>query len=247
MKENPSYNKLIEEVRREFGRSIAGTSDYDELSLSIQEKTGRTLSTSTIKRLFGYVRYDSAPRMNTLNILAAYTGCKDWEEFENNLRPEEKAPALPDESGPKIKPAIYKTVAAAIATLGIIAAIAFWPGGTEKKEATETESTTTTGAEEVLTPIEEFRKECISLTMEGCKRIRSHREKMEDAEYRSFAYQEYLKLTFTQMKSHINEGVQGIFPDDETQRMTHQSSIFTECQNIAIEVLRELNQPPAME
>jgi len=52
--------------------------DFDTLSESIFDKTGVRLSVSTLKRLWGKVKYDSSPNMGTLNALARYAGFEGW-------------------------------------------------------------------------------------------------------------------------------------------------------------------------
>ncbi|MBV7533780.1 hypothetical protein [Chitinophaga sp. sic0106] len=55
--------------------------DYEKLSVDIEEKTGVLLSVTTLKRVFGRVKYNSAPAITTLNALAQYIGFADWQGF----------------------------------------------------------------------------------------------------------------------------------------------------------------------
>lgn len=56
------------------------------LKLSNPEKhKSYSLSEKTIRRLWEKEKYDSAPSMTTLNILAKVAGYKRWEDFENNI------------------------------------------------------------------------------------------------------------------------------------------------------------------
>lgn len=55
--------------------------EFEKLSDTVFEETGVMLSSSTLKRIWGRVRYDSTPNRATLNALAQFAGYKDWREF----------------------------------------------------------------------------------------------------------------------------------------------------------------------
>lgn len=76
--------------------------DFEALSERIFAETGITLSVSTLKRIWGKVRYDSAPTATTLNTLAQFVGYDNWREFRKQpvLIAEETAPSLPVQSAP---------------------------------------------------------------------------------------------------------------------------------------------------
>ena len=57
------------------------TADFERLSELIQEKTGACLSVTTLKRVWGKVRYDSSPTTTTLNVLVQYLGYPNWHDF----------------------------------------------------------------------------------------------------------------------------------------------------------------------
>lgn len=59
--------------------------EFKDLSLLILKKTQSTISTSSIKRLWGYVQYTSFPSRSTLNTLARFNDFKDWETFLNEV------------------------------------------------------------------------------------------------------------------------------------------------------------------
>lgn len=72
---------LKEEVARKFGRDIESPSNFDALSLEIKRDTGEDVSVSTLKRIWGYVKYEHHPRNEILSIIAKYVGYKDWKDF----------------------------------------------------------------------------------------------------------------------------------------------------------------------
>ncbi|MEM6645349.1 MAG: hypothetical protein AAF730_03770 [Bacteroidota bacterium] len=57
------------------------TNDFEELSLRIQEQTGRAISATTLKRLWGRVSYDSTPSRHSLDTLACFVGHASWRAF----------------------------------------------------------------------------------------------------------------------------------------------------------------------
>lgn len=88
MSNNQSLNYIKEclslaEEKFQRGRSDEWTNyDFEKLSEEIQEVTGVLLSITTLKRVFGKVKYDNAPSTVTLNTLAQYAGFTDWGSFK---------------------------------------------------------------------------------------------------------------------------------------------------------------------
>lgn len=56
--------------------------EFTELSEKIFDSTAVQLSTTTLKRVFGKVRYESLPSSATLNTLARYIGYDTWMDFK---------------------------------------------------------------------------------------------------------------------------------------------------------------------
>ena len=80
---------LKKEVLRKFGRTVEASADFDTLSIAIQQSISETVSQSTLKRVFGYVKYDAEPSATTLSILSRYAGYAGWSDFCRNFRPPE--------------------------------------------------------------------------------------------------------------------------------------------------------------
>lgn len=68
--DSPETNYLLRCTERKYGRAIQTSSDFDLLSQKIEEATGKLLSASTLKRLWGYVSMCPTPRLATLDILS---------------------------------------------------------------------------------------------------------------------------------------------------------------------------------
>jgi hypothetical protein len=56
--------------------------DFETLGERVFEETRVVLSVSTLKRVWGKVRYDSLPSATTLNTLAAFLGYTSWRDFK---------------------------------------------------------------------------------------------------------------------------------------------------------------------
>ncbi|WP_157963077.1 hypothetical protein [Chitinophaga deserti] len=86
--------------------------DFETLSARIQEETGVLLSVSTLKRVWGKVKYDSMPSITTLNTLARFAGHAGWRELKQQLsggEPDEKDAPLAG-APPRRKPLIWAAV-----------------------------------------------------------------------------------------------------------------------------------------
>lgn len=80
-KEIPELSSLLREVEKRYGRKVLTSNDFELLSVNIEHTTGERLSSSTLKRLWGYVSLRTAPHLSTLDILARYVGSKDFSDF----------------------------------------------------------------------------------------------------------------------------------------------------------------------
>jgi hypothetical protein len=105
------------EIERSVGWGPASdwsNEDFENLSDKVFEKTGTRLSLSTMRRIWGRIRYDGFPNSATLNALAAFAGYTDWRSFctqhatkENITENHDDVPAAPEiyEAIPKKSPA----------------------------------------------------------------------------------------------------------------------------------------------
>lgn len=95
MDKHNALKSLIELTNTNFGGIPSTPTEFNYLSQKIQQRTGQSISQSSIKRLWGYVEYTSFPSLTTLNILAQFNGFTDWNSFTNSLYPNEST----DDSG----------------------------------------------------------------------------------------------------------------------------------------------------
>lgn len=82
----PELNYLLSQVEKTYGRPIKTTTDFEALSVVMEQKIGEFLSASTLKRLWGYVSLNPSPRVSTLDILSRFIGHRNFEEFRKELR-----------------------------------------------------------------------------------------------------------------------------------------------------------------
>lgn len=79
------------------------TADFENLSELILNETGVSLSTSTLRRIWGRTEYNHLPSGTTLNTLARFAGAGDWRTFvkQNRVVATELVEELPLTVAPK--------------------------------------------------------------------------------------------------------------------------------------------------
>lgn len=82
----PELAYLLTEVEKKYGRRIATTTDFESLSVVIEHQINELISSSTLKRLWGYVSLNPTPRLATLDLLSRFVGYKDFKDFCNGLK-----------------------------------------------------------------------------------------------------------------------------------------------------------------
>lgn len=91
--EDKSYeiNRLIENIEIKLERKLNTPTDFDFLSSAIKGSINESVSTSTLKRLWGYVTYPHIPSITVLSILSRFLGYKDYEDFCLSLKDNQTA------------------------------------------------------------------------------------------------------------------------------------------------------------
>jgi hypothetical protein len=78
--------ELKEHIELRFGRKVVLQKDCIELSDSILNETGHLISSSTLRRIFGFLSTNSNPTRATLDILSQYCGYTNWSDFQVKTR-----------------------------------------------------------------------------------------------------------------------------------------------------------------
>lgn len=78
MNNSPEISYLLDEVARKYGGRLETSTDFNALEAAIGEALGETVSSATLKRLWGYVALHPRQRLSTLDLLARYAGRKGY-------------------------------------------------------------------------------------------------------------------------------------------------------------------------
>lgn len=74
-------NEILGRLREKVGLGMTRSADYEVLSQAIKDTTGENLGVNTLKRLFGFKIDKVLPRLSTMDIIARYLGCEDYESL----------------------------------------------------------------------------------------------------------------------------------------------------------------------
>jgi len=81
-------DRCLKQVETIFARGTSDnwtTYDFEKLSDAIYDRTQVRLSITTLKRIWGKLKYDSAPTLTTLNAVAQFAGYTDWRDCTQDL------------------------------------------------------------------------------------------------------------------------------------------------------------------
>lgn len=93
MTENEHINRKCEAIEQKVGYRLRTPKDFERLHTQLFEDYHVMISTSTLKRLWGYVQSSSSPRLSSLDQLVKALGYKDWEDFVQQNPTEAETPA----------------------------------------------------------------------------------------------------------------------------------------------------------
>ena len=82
----PEIAELLLWVEKKYSKPLRTTTDFDEFSFYLQENSFGIISTSTLKRLWGYVNDVHKPRVQTLDLLSRYIGFDFFTTFCSYLK-----------------------------------------------------------------------------------------------------------------------------------------------------------------
>ena len=86
--EEKLLHTLRELVTIKFRQPQKTPADFNLLSAEIFKLTRRSLSVSTLKRIWGYVTSDHGTSFSSLSTLARYAGYSDWDSFCESIKEE---------------------------------------------------------------------------------------------------------------------------------------------------------------
>jgi len=133
-KTNEEYflSRCLKQIEASFDRGASehwSTYDFEKLSEAIYARTQVRLSVTTLKRIWGKLKYGSAPTITTLNALAQFAGYADWRAFTQDCgRADPKVtPASPVHARQKPKRRVFQV--AGVLALAFAAGYFFFSAG----------------------------------------------------------------------------------------------------------------------
>ena len=78
-------NEILKRIRIEAGIEMTKSVDFEILAQAIKDKTNENLGVNTLKRLFGYKTDKVVPRLSTMDVIAQYLDCSDYESLIKEL------------------------------------------------------------------------------------------------------------------------------------------------------------------
>ena len=85
-----AIEQLRKAIERTIGKTLETNSDFESLSNSIYEKTRVSISTTTLKRIWGYLSESVTPRRYTLDQLARFIDYDDFDAYCTSLVTDEE-------------------------------------------------------------------------------------------------------------------------------------------------------------
>ena len=80
-KTSPEISELKKRIEQQLKRKVKTPNDFIFLSGAVWERTHETISSTTLKRLWGYVDGADETRNSTLEILSRFLGFDNWDDF----------------------------------------------------------------------------------------------------------------------------------------------------------------------
>lgn len=120
--------RALEKIELRFSRGASDkwtTYDFEKLSDAIFERTQVRLSVTTLKRIWGKLKYDSAPTLTTLNTLAQFAGYGDWRDLKQREDRPGEPQTVADEPQPGPQRRSRRLVATLACTLAFIVGLYF--------------------------------------------------------------------------------------------------------------------------
>ena len=228
---------LKEETVRIFGKSLDSPTDYDALAAEILEKTGKSISSTTLKRVFGYIKNGNAPTGATLGLLARYCGYAGWADWCSRHG---AGTGTNGETGRSRARKVSITSISAAALL--IAALMVWRPWAENPTAEQPAAISEPPAFEETDGetlrYHELLKYCTDAAAVKCDSVRSRREGMTMDEYYRFAMQEYSRI-LDDMRDMAEQCATDAFKDNDTLQRMYSAQIFNACREICMPVWTE--------
>ena len=87
--------QLCLDIEKAVGKELRTPKDYDMLRMRIYERLHVMISTTTLKRIWGYLNEEVMTRKGSLDILAQFIGYKDFDDYTVNAKSCSEAQSSP--------------------------------------------------------------------------------------------------------------------------------------------------------
>lgn len=87
--------KLCKEIETALHRQMKTPKDFDFLKDQIYARLHILVSSTTLKRLWGYLDEGVTPREKTLDVLTQFLGYRGWEEYTHQVQNQEESQSSP--------------------------------------------------------------------------------------------------------------------------------------------------------
>lgn len=246
---------LKKEVVRKFGRTVEAAADFDTLSMAIQQSISETVSPSTLKRVFGYVKYDAEPSATTLSILSRYVGYAGWSDFCRNFQSSEAdRSTLPIRIRKQKRMILLLAAASIVLTIVCILlsarldnAMSAYRNDVPGITRAVIRDTVLPGASPAMTQAEideakyqRIRSECIMKVKHMTDSVMAMRNELPLYRYVEKCDSAYFHIAFDYMKPYISRKISETFPDNDTLRTVRDNALFIECRDLAMILMTHL-------
>lgn len=119
--------RLKASAEQKVGRQMHTPKDFDYLRDCIYEECHEMVSLSTLKRLWGYDRYEGTPRVSSLNPIARYVGFRDWDDFLHDQSDSD------GQEKPNRRIGIY-VLGVLLALIVVVGGVLWWSHGTSSEQ-----------------------------------------------------------------------------------------------------------------
>ena len=231
MSELSHIERLKEAVVATFARTLDSPTDFDALSADVAKRTGENVSTSTLRRLYGYTKPAVVPRPSTLSVLARYVGYAGWSEFCQASEGQPTVASTPRRLWPWIALAGVVAVAAVIVALLISGRDGAQQPGRATVEPSSVVGPTTPPHRAML---EKYRRE----SLQFCNEVRAQRSSLDILAYKSLVDSLYIKYVFGYLQPTIAHEASATFGEEGE---LYSTEIFNTCRDICSTLLREID------
>lgn len=237
MSKNEQGQDLLKKaVLDKFGHTLDSVSDYDALSLSISEVTGESVSPTTLKRLFGYIKPSTEPRPSTLSILARYVGYSGWSDFcvAQKLGCRQNSDISEDAvTAGRAKHFPVRAILFVIMCIsGAVILFLFFPN----RDKDVVHSQIASEADEIT---EEIMNAALDVASDKCGEVLTMRYKMPIVEYYKYVNEAYVNIVFKKLDSLVKTESNKAFSDG-IQRDKCYNEVFSACREYCVtKLLRE--------